>query len=182
MLKFEFNKKCLLLILIALFINCFQSYSQTIQYCYVPRDTNYIESFYVSKHNWAFAFKSNRRINKIDSSFYDSHIWCNSDSIDCDASFKKDSLNNWFIYLANKWILFYENKEKNIQHIVGNKCGFDVIPFKEKTIKNVVMYGFYYKDNCKLGGEVDNIYWFNPNFGIIAIENPSIRLVRSDIW
>jgi hypothetical protein len=123
-------------------------------------------------------FHSSRCFLLKETQLIDSHILCSSDSSICSIIFRKDTQNNWFIFINKKWVKFYNSRGAKINPI--EKKNFYILPTnRQKLIGTKKIYEFIIKTESRQGGE-SVTYWFDPNFGIIAIEGSSFALVRED--
>ncbi len=166
---------------IILLIVCFNSidvcFSQEIiRYCFAPTNENFIDTSYTS----AYESISIERIVINKNEYIDLKILCIGDAPQCAFHYKKDSVGNWFIYF-NKWSLFYDVEVLNIlkTEIINDSIYIFPVVVKELNIKTKV-FGFKTKEIHFHEPENNNVYFFEPNFGIIAIETNQTLLVRED--
>jgi hypothetical protein len=152
-------------------------FSQKIEkYYFESRDDSFVNS--LPKVGFDYSFQSQRIIDK--TKIIDDKIFCQSNKIDCSFIHKRSKNGDYLILINGKWEMFFIEKSKKINTINILK---DSAVLKPLNVTNVVkghkIYGFTFELK-KWIQTYRTIYWFEPDYGIIAIQNLSVNLVRND--
>jgi len=196
-INYKIKQRNLIFILLPLsvvFLSCNSSVDNSKHlYKFILKDSNFIDTNFIIRGFIDPEFTMQRTILQ-DSSYKDSSLICYDGIQDCVIRYKKESNGDWVILLNGKWNIFFDNKSKHLQKItIVNDTTFifpitekiteddKVIPYNKRVLdKNTVIYPFRIKNIHLHEPEYNSVYWFEPTFGIIAIESPPDYIVRED--
>jgi len=116
-----------------------------------------------------------------DSVFIDSGLLCASDTAKvCSITFKKIGIN-WYVNADGEWQEFYSTTDSLIKVVYFRKEKFILKPIGHSfQYVKTNLIGFIKEELYSYSSEV-NIFWFDPNYGVVIIEgNGDRRYVRQD--
>lgn len=150
------------------------------KYFFEPRDLNLADTNLISPLDKKASFWIERTILD-DNIFIDSYLLCKAPLSKCQIKYKKLPNGNWDIFFDDKWFLLFNSKISEIQKSQILSDSTFIIPIiTEFSLLDKNIYGFIIKNLSKYEPENNNIFLFNPNFGIIGIITPRTNLIRSD--
>ena len=119
------------------------------------------------------------RVYNIDSSFSDSQLLCSAKDEDCSLSFKIDKNKDWNIGINNNWVKFYFDSLTDCRDVSSNDSIFTIVFDDVRFYNQNKIFCFYIRYNFVTVSEVSRL-WFNPLFGIIALESSRFVYIRQD--
>lgn len=183
----------LLLLTAACLTSCHQNGitdSLITKYSFVPKNNNLTDTNYISSADKKLSFEITREImleggSGKDSIFIDYPLICVSDEPYCGVKYKKMINGNWLVYGNKTWNPFFDKTLNKLKVAQMNEDSLFFIPLEKENItiaNNENLYGFkaatlkvnFYEP------ENNNIFLFDPDFGVVAIKMPATDLVRSD--
>jgi hypothetical protein len=143
---------------------------------FIPMGLNLKDSSGINYMQLQFGFICTRVYKK--NSFGDKNILCYIYDNSCETEFKiKDS--DWYIKNGFKWTKLY-SKSKNKMYSITFKNDYCISPITYSNKWNLSnLYGFVIERKRWYMSE-GSIYWFDPQKGIVIIENSQFVLIRKD--
>lgn len=172
------KKTTFFLILIGISFNLL---GQTENFKYISKNADLI-SDNLSSADSTYTFRSNRIESK--EGFIDTNLLCASSSSACSIIFKIDKDNNWWVKFNDRWSLFFNSKNAQLQMVlVSKKSQTFIVPIfnKHLTAKDIPLACFVIRSHSSVyETDNNNLFWFHPRFGIVAVESAGFYYVRND--
>lgn len=170
----------LIIIILLYYFSTTSGFAQSeIEFPFVPRDLNLIDSVNISDLDRSKSFNLHRTILN-DSIFVDSQILCVSFKNECAIKLLKSYNGDWLIESDQKWALFYDNSKQELQSFQISSKDYTLLALPKKKAGKTIVNPFYFKTNEGYESDKNTTFLFHPAFGVVGIITAQTNLIRYD--